>query len=42
MAYRKYNGQLQFVNVMLSSNGTGFKQHQDAMYGVLYSTKLVH
>jgi len=42
MAYRKYNGQLQFVNVMLSSNGTGFMQHQDAMYGVLYSTKLVH
>jgi len=42
MGYRKYNGQLQFVDVMLSSNGTGFKQHQDEMYGVLYSTKLVH
>ncbi len=42
LAYRKYNGQLQFVNVMLSSNGTGFTQHQDEMYGVLYSTKLVH
>jgi len=42
LAYRKYNGQLQFVNVMVSSNGTGFKQHQDEMYGVLYSTKLVH
>ena len=42
LAYRKYNGQLQFVNVMLSSNGTGFTQHQDEMYGVLFSTKLVH
>src|SRR5258705_817622 len=42
MAYRKYNGQLQFVNVMLSSNGTGFIQHQNEPYGVLYSTKLVH
>jgi hypothetical protein len=42
MVYRKYNGQLQFVNVMLSSTGAGFTKHQDAMYGVLYSTKLVH
>jgi hypothetical protein len=42
MAYRKYNGQLQFVNVMLSSTGAGFAKHQDAMYGVLYSTKIVH
>src|SRR6266545_357756 len=42
LAYRKYNGQLQFVNVMLSSNGTGFIQHQDEMYGIMYSTKLVH
>lgn len=42
MAYRKYAGQVQLVNVMLSSSGKGFPQHQDAMYGVLYSTKLVH
>ena len=42
MAYRRYAGQVQLVNVMLSSNGTGFSKHQDAMYGVLYSTKLVH
>jgi hypothetical protein len=42
MAYRKYAGQVQFVNVMLSSNGRGFPKHQDEMYGVLYSTKLVH
>ena len=42
MTYRKYAGQVQFVNVMVSSNGRGFEKHQDAMYGVLYSTKLVH
>ena len=42
LAYRKYAGQVQLVNVMLSSNGTGFQKHQDEMYGVLYSTKLVH
>lgn len=42
MAYRKYNGQVQMVDVMLSSNGTGFTKHQDEMYGVLYSTKIVH
>jgi hypothetical protein len=42
MAYRKYAGQLQFVNLMLSTSGKGFPKQQDAMYGVLYSTKLVH
>jgi hypothetical protein len=42
LAYRKYSGQVQMVNVMLSSNGKGFAEHQDAMYGVLLSTKLVH
>lgn len=42
MTYRKYAGQLQLVNVMVSSNGRGFAKQQDAMYGVLYSTKLVH
>jgi hypothetical protein len=42
MAYRKYNGQVQLVNLMLSSNGRGFAKHQDEMYGVMYSTKIVH
>jgi len=42
LAYRKYAGQVQMVNLMLSSNGRGFPKHQDAMYGVLYSTKIVH
>ena len=42
MAYRKYAGQVQLINLMLSTNGRGFPKHQDAMYGVLYSTKVVH
>ena len=42
MAYRKYAGQVQLVNLMLSSSGAGFPKHEDAIYGVLYSTKIVH
>jgi len=42
LAYRKYAGQVQMVNVMLSTEGKSFLKHQDAMYGVLYSTKLAH
>jgi hypothetical protein len=42
LAYRKYAGQVQMVNVMLSSSGKGFPQHENAMYGILYSTKLTH
>ncbi len=42
MAYRKFAGQVQLVNLMLSSSGKGIKNHQDAMYGVLYSTKITH
>ena len=42
MAYRKYAGQVQLVNLMLSSSGSGFPKHQDEMYGVMCSTKIVH
>ena len=42
LAYRKYGGQVQMVNLMLSSSGKGFPEHQDAMYGILYSTKITH
>ena len=42
MAYRKYAGQVQLVNLILSSSGSGFPKHQDEMYGVLYSMKIVH
>ena len=42
LAYRRYAGQVQGVNVMLSTSGKDFLKHQDAMYGVLYSTKIAH
>ena len=42
ITYRKFAGQVQYVNVMLASSAKGFEQHQDEMYGVLYSTKLIH
>jgi hypothetical protein len=42
LAYRKYAGQVQMLNVMLASSGKGFPQHEDAMYGVLYSMKVTH
>jgi hypothetical protein len=42
MAYRKYAGQVQLVNLILSSSGKGFPTHSDEMYGVLYSMKIVH
>ena len=42
ITYRKYAGQIQFVNVMVSTDGKDYPRHQDAIYGVLFSTKLVH
>jgi hypothetical protein len=40
IGYRDYKGQKQMVNIMLASQGKYFAQHEDAMYGVLYSTQL--
>ena len=42
LAYRKYLGQVQMINLMLSSEGKDFDRHKDAMYGILYSTKIAH
>jgi hypothetical protein len=42
MAYRKFAGQVQFVNVMLATDGKGFPKHQDEMYGILYSSRITH
>jgi hypothetical protein len=39
IGYRKYKGQLQLVNIMLSSQGKHFAKHEDEMYGILYSTE---
>ncbi len=42
MAYRKYLGQLQLINLMLASQGKDFDRHRDTMYGILYSMKVAH
>jgi hypothetical protein len=42
IAYRKFAGQVQMVNLILSSNGKNFPARQDELYAILYSTKLVH
>lgn len=42
MTYRKYGGQTQLVNIILSGSGSNFDKHVDEMYGILYSMKLVH
>ena len=42
LAYRKYLGQVQGINLMLATQGKDFERHKDAMYGVLYSTKITH
>ena len=40
LGYRDYKGQKQLVNIMLASQGKYFAQHEDTMYGVLYSTEM--
>jgi hypothetical protein len=42
IAFRKYSGQVQQINIMLSTDGKDFDRHKDAMYGILYSTKVEH
>jgi hypothetical protein len=42
IAYRKFAGQTQMVDIILSSNGKNFPARQDELYAILYSTKLVH
>lgn len=42
IAYRDVAGQKQMVNLMLAASGKDFPRHQDAMYAILYSTKLAH
>ena len=40
--YRKYAGQNQLVTLILSTSGANFPRHQDELYGILYSMKIVH
>jgi hypothetical protein len=42
ITYRKYAGQTQMLILTLNSTGRSFDKWQDALYGILYSTKLVH
>jgi len=42
MTYRKFAGQTQLVNFILSAKGDNFTKHQDELYAILYSTKLTH
>ena len=42
LAYRKYSGQVQMINLMLATQGQAFDRHKDEMYGILYSTRIVH
>ena len=42
IAFRKYSGEVQQINVMLSTDGKDFDRHKDEMYGILYSTKVEH
>ena len=42
MTYRKFANQTQLVNFILSTSGGRFDKHQDELYGILYSTKIVH
>ncbi len=41
-AYRKYAGSTQLITLILSTNGANFPKHEDELYAILYSTKLVH
>lgn len=40
-AYRTFAGSTQLINMILSTDSGEFAQHQDALYGILYSTKVV-
>ncbi|MFN2578861.1 MAG: hypothetical protein ABR607_14365 [Pyrinomonadaceae bacterium] len=42
MTYRKFAGQTQLLNFILSTSGGKFDSRADELYGILYSTKLVH
>src|SRR6267378_774961 len=41
-AYRTYAGQNQLITMILSTDDSAFAKHQDELYGIMYSTKVVH
>lgn len=40
IGYRKYLGQNQMLNVMLSTVGTNFEKHREEFVAIMYSTKI--
>ncbi len=40
--YRKFAGNTQLVTMILSTDSGKFPEHQDELYAIMYSTKLVH
>jgi hypothetical protein len=41
-AYRTYAGQNQLITMILSTSDGAFPKHQDELYAIMYSTKVVH
>jgi hypothetical protein len=41
-AYRTYAGQSQLVTMILSTSDSAFPKHEDELYGIMYSTKVIH
>jgi hypothetical protein len=41
-AYRTYAGSTQLVTMILSTSDSAFPKHEDELYGIMYSTKIVH
>jgi hypothetical protein len=41
-AYRTYAGNTQLVTMILSTDSGNFPKHEDELYGIMYSTKIVH
>jgi len=41
-AYRTFAGQNQLITMILSTDDGAFAKHQDELYGIMYSTKVVH
>jgi hypothetical protein len=41
-AYRKYAGNTQLITMILSSDSGNFPKHEDELYAIMYSTRIVH
>jgi hypothetical protein len=40
--YRTYAGQTQLISMILSTSDSAFPNHEDELYGILYSTRIAH